>query len=57
MTDGVAVTAAYLAGLARIRGTGAARKETSYALFGIRGAERPEGWLRREDAWVVEARW
>jgi glycosyltransferase involved in cell wall biosynthesis len=27
------------------------------ALSGIRGAERPEGWLRREDAWVVEARW
>ena len=27
------------------------------ALSGIRGAERQEGWPRREDAWVVEARW
>ena len=25
------------------------------ALSGIRGAERQEGWPRREDAWVVEA--
>lgn len=30
MTDAVAIVADYLAGLARIRGTGAARKETSY---------------------------
>jgi hypothetical protein len=30
MTDSIAVVAAYLADLARIRGTGAARKETSY---------------------------
>jgi aminopeptidase N len=30
--------------------------EAWLALSGIRGAERPEGWLRREDAWVIEAR-
>jgi hypothetical protein len=29
----------------------------SVALSGIWGAGRPEGWPRREDAWVVEARW
>jgi hypothetical protein len=32
------------------------RKVIRKALSGIRGAERPEGWLRREDAWVIEAR-
>jgi hypothetical protein len=31
--------------------------ETIKALSGIRGAERQEGWPRREDAWVVEAGW
>ena len=31
--------------------------KTDKALSGIRGAERQEGWPRREDAWVVEAGW
>jgi hypothetical protein len=32
-------------------------EKNKVALSGIRGAERPEGWPRREDAWVVEAGW